>query len=427
MSSEPKMSLQGLNVDVLIAILSLTDVATIAAFSGAVRHLAGQGRIDAPPDEMLQTLSITKLIDEVKRTMLGPRTWSPFSADPPTLLRRSIVPLHNVLGKDAEPVELLPGGRYIIYVEPVPDRHCGKSIACWDVWTGLCVWSWGRSDYSVAGVAFDIRSGSKAIVAFMCLYNSHCGLVVLEANLATGQSTQLLEPDFPSYEALGNSLFFLVNWRTGDYIVLDRDADVDENANSEEDDEEGAAGSLFPIFALLPGCPHIDIYLPLDRLDTATIHSFPSLTSLGRPIDSFHSDDHTAMQGTLRPPGHYADGSLDARVSESPLHDGVYKLVLELDGSSTMVYNLDSRSTLNSAPLKCVSSHSGLWDAISAAGYSVAYRPGSSLKELLVYPPRGQPLRMTLLDAEDIQRVHLTQSGIVLAISPSSVIVSYYL
>jgi hypothetical protein len=109
-----------------------------------VDSLALRGLVDAPPNEILQTLSITVLIAEVKHAVVGPRTWSCTSEDPPTVARQCAVPVHAV---DPDAVWLLPGGRHIAMYTKCGVRH-DRGIQCWDLFTGGQVWQWAREGFS---------------------------------------------------------------------------------------------------------------------------------------------------------------------------------------------------------------------------------------------------------------------------------------
>ncbi|KAJ7176255.1 hypothetical protein C8R43DRAFT_556297 [Mycena crocata] len=133
------LTLDTLPPDVLLCIFAFVDVAALLSFSRVNRHFHGlassrqlwlslvraltsRGLIDAPPDELLHTLSKDALIDEIKRVIVGPRTWSS-NWELPTIARQLSLPLPSLLGNSdhttalhqrRSSVNLLPGGRHAL-------------------------------------------------------------------------------------------------------------------------------------------------------------------------------------------------------------------------------------------------------------------------------------------------------------------------
>ncbi|KAJ7150088.1 hypothetical protein C8R43DRAFT_1006223 [Mycena crocata] len=173
------MSLGSLNTDVLLRIFFFTNVATIISLSrvnqyfrtisltkhlwiSVIRDLGERGLVEALP-ENLKALSTEELIDEVKRAIFGPRTWSPVSAASPKMLLQFEI----LCTRRPEDIELLPGGKHILfYVYPQPGGPRG--IECWEVRTGLRRWSWSHANYSANHAVFHFRGASKATVAVVC-------------------------------------------------------------------------------------------------------------------------------------------------------------------------------------------------------------------------------------------------------------------
>lgn len=135
-----------------------------------VRDLSRARVIDAPAEETLETLSTTELVEEVRRAVVGPRTWSPASSVQPTVHRQFSIPLGYTV---TLPAKLLPGGTHVL-------RFISESFALshgielWEVYTGKRVWKWGRVDYNVFHVATDFPAGtSKVVLAILYLFSGY--------------------------------------------------------------------------------------------------------------------------------------------------------------------------------------------------------------------------------------------------------------
>jgi hypothetical protein len=134
-----------------------------------VRDLSRARVIDAPAEETLETLSTVELVEEVRRAVVGPRTWSPASSVPPTVHRQFSISLERYTV--THPAELLPGGTHILrFVSESFPRSNG--IELWEVCTGKRVWEWGRVDYDVFHAATDFQAGtSKVRLAILYLFD----------------------------------------------------------------------------------------------------------------------------------------------------------------------------------------------------------------------------------------------------------------
>lgn len=60
-----------------------------------ITDLSYRRLIDLPADVNLETFSRAALIDEVRRVVAGPCTWTLNASDPPTLLRRKVIPIEG--------------------------------------------------------------------------------------------------------------------------------------------------------------------------------------------------------------------------------------------------------------------------------------------------------------------------------------------
>ncbi|KAJ6566679.1 hypothetical protein B0H19DRAFT_1066964 [Mycena capillaripes] len=118
-----------------------------------VRNLFAQRLIDTPLD-CIGKLSKDALIDEVKRVVDGPRTWSPKSLVPPKLSRRRTVEVDS-----AEWAGLLPGNAYIVCYFGGPFR----TVGCLEIDSGRLAWEWSRPGFNVDIATFDFLGTSEAV------------------------------------------------------------------------------------------------------------------------------------------------------------------------------------------------------------------------------------------------------------------------
>ncbi|KAJ6578294.1 hypothetical protein B0H19DRAFT_577749 [Mycena capillaripes] len=168
-----------LDIDVLGRVFALVDVYTILSLSrvnrlfreitltkqvwlSVVRDLAARQLIAAPSVDIDQ-LSKDALINEVKRAVAGPRTWSPESSLTPKLLRRLTFPLDS-----SQFVKLLPGNSYMLChrLVSIPGFRDFRAIECFETKSGRLAWTWSRAGFNVLTVTFDFLAGtSEAVVA----------------------------------------------------------------------------------------------------------------------------------------------------------------------------------------------------------------------------------------------------------------------
>ncbi|KAJ7282407.1 hypothetical protein C8J57DRAFT_1499404 [Mycena rebaudengoi] len=203
--------LDRLLTDVVLYVLAFTDVYTILSLSQVnkffysitlakqlwipiVRDLVMRGLSDFLADEDLGELSVEALVEEVKRAVAGPRSWLPESRADPTICREINLEYASGGWDRFQRARWLPGGRHILFqnggpigntyvtfvlcqaMDPVPSR----------VWSATFVGS-------LEDAAFDFRTGSKVIMSLV-LNDRHgfSTILLLEANLATGVSSNLL-------------------------------------------------------------------------------------------------------------------------------------------------------------------------------------------------------------------------------------------
>ncbi|KAJ7442588.1 hypothetical protein B0H11DRAFT_493450 [Mycena galericulata] len=283
-------------------------------------------------------------------------------------------------------------------------------------------------------------------------------IFILEINLETDHSRNLfhlaIDWSFPSHLEISGDFFacslldtlvLLVNWRNEGYIIFD---------------------SVQPTFHLFRGYIIIASSLaPFPRsTDTVALYSISSLDALLCPVSSLTATSHTEVKGIPsvawsitndhpieKSPTHHVGIS----VFESALHDQTYEFAIEvLDyihaSESVWMRTLSRyRFTPGSAPVSAqelarpalISTlrHSTHYICPSAAGYGLSwngllsyghYYGWSHLERVCVYrlDEAGikDPQELPLGDWEPPRDVQMSQSGALMALYPSRVVVSYY-
>ncbi|RDB16095.1 hypothetical protein Hypma_003393 [Hypsizygus marmoreus] len=145
--------------DVVLKVLTFCDIYTVLTASQASKCLHAlafskstwlallsdlhqRSIIDLPPDERLDTYTITGLIGLVKHIVQGPQSWSPTSAahNPDPAIRHQIILKPeiqhgpDILSWENEP-QLLPGGRFVMF------QNSGK-LECWSVAFCELIWTY---------------------------------------------------------------------------------------------------------------------------------------------------------------------------------------------------------------------------------------------------------------------------------------------
>ncbi|KAJ7029481.1 hypothetical protein C8F04DRAFT_1116508 [Mycena alexandri] len=471
-----------LDADVLSHIFALTDVYTILSLGqvnkyfheissakhlwiAIVRGLALRRLVDAPSDEVLETLSKNALVDEVRRVVCGPSTWSLTSLDPPMLSRQTTISLQYPYRH----AELLPGGMHIVFSWA---GAMGEGFQCWDVHAHRQVWSWERPGRQAREAKFDFRAGeSEAVVALVVsteIANNY-EILVLDVNLTTGDSHDLfhlptgdgfptdmqISGDFLAFRATVywfvdlRSFVVLVNWRTADVIVFYL---VSQESNF----------SLLPDHIILV-CPGATWGIPAHL----RLYSISSLSSLWHPMD--HLDVATYIIAvnlgdipfvTCNIPASHRNhdlwGNLSISVVPSPIHDAAYDCVVEVITSrhqppprpTCLLARL--RSRLRSRPIRS----SPITTIVTRAHFTFSLPSPQFVPTSVVHHQKdlpltarsrydwvvrdGLPIVVHGRDETEVARgrdlpgmrgashVRLVHSGAVLAIYPSQAVVSYY-
>ncbi|KAJ7465980.1 hypothetical protein FB451DRAFT_1561272 [Mycena latifolia] len=385
------MPFNSLNADVLLHVCTLLDVYTIVSLSridkyfhglvsakqlwiSVVRDLSSRYLIDPPAEENLERLSTAELIQQVKRGVSGPLTWSPASSMPPTLCRQIELSLESLWGESSR-VDFLPEGRHIVFYKQT--GTLSRAVECWDVHRARRVWGWASPDDHVEEAKFDFRRGGSEAVVSLRIYRfggSHT--IILEANLETGESHNLLHLPFaavwsPSIKASGDFFvcqvaagglpFLLLNLSTVEFILFD-------SAN---------------LVNFLLCSRHIVLsYRNPITPDYVRIHNIGLLGHLWRSLNEFIDDDLTDPEGIPYFAVDLPDNDrcflespcIALSVCQSPLHHDSYDLVVEvtLDAPrSSLLKRLRNRLSNTTTPVA-----PGLITTVSR--YRLALPPSSS-------------------------------------------------
>ncbi|KAJ6477212.1 hypothetical protein DFH09DRAFT_436465 [Mycena vulgaris] len=243
------MLFHDLNEHVLAEILARCDIYTVLSFTrvnkycrhlalahkqlwiSLIRDLECRGLLDLPPAANMQEYTTVDLIDEVKRVVQGPKTWSPAYPSPPVLQRETIVRFEQPRGGNRTSFSVLPGGRYFA----LTDRWTALEV--WELATGRCVWT---HPHSISCWSFDMVDGGD--VAFMVCHvhnpSYNAAIEVIRLDLHTGQSSDIIRIPLPGMRnsslatlrgdffaislniQLPSAQLLIVNWRAETYALL---------------------------------------------------------------------------------------------------------------------------------------------------------------------------------------------------------------
>ncbi|KAJ7240517.1 hypothetical protein C8J57DRAFT_1727071 [Mycena rebaudengoi] len=243
------MSRLELAEDILLLILQFCDVGTVLSTTQVNKHFRGialakhlwihliedlvaRRLVDLPHDRSLQDYTTAELIEEVKKLVIGPRTWSRRSRSPPTILRHiKISPSHNILSNSLRNLELLPGGKYLaaIHDTRIELWHVATCALIWCLQAGLKLYTIELLEY-VDTVLFAFEASE-----------SRGTVKVLSIDPSSGESTEVFAIDLPDgtllaerpmlcdgfllCELRGNlyirgSLYLLVHWHENQAVIL---------------------------------------------------------------------------------------------------------------------------------------------------------------------------------------------------------------
>ncbi|KAJ6549070.1 hypothetical protein DFH09DRAFT_1169661 [Mycena vulgaris] len=346
------MPIHDLGSDVLFYVLALLDVFTIITLSrvnhdfhavsstkqlwlSVLRELSSGYLIDPPAADVLETISTAELIEEVKRAVVGPRTWSPASSAPPIISRRINFSLTTLRGESI--ARLLQDGRHVLFYKK--DGDFARGVECWDMLTLRRVWGWASSTHDIYKVTFDFHRGAKAVVA---AFLSPARIIILEACFKTGDSRTLLEIPLNPFnlryvEEQMSRDFYACRLALGD-VESDQKFMVFVNLRA-------AKFVVFHIptmqdFALIPGYLLLASETTLDSsaAGQVRIYSVASFGHLWRPVNEFTLDDRTSLgeipSSAVNAPGNdlREPTTLGLRISvaESVVHDDTYELTVDI-------------------------------------------------------------------------------------------------
>ncbi|KAF7294077.1 F-box domain-containing protein [Mycena kentingensis (nom. inval.)] len=210
-------TISNLEPELLLHLFSLLDVISIlrigqtckylnelasstSCWLSIVRNLQRRGILDQRED--ISTLPASSLVELVKRTVLGPPSWtSPDSGEQPTtrIQKQTIIPLASSWCK----TQMLPGGSHVLVVNGLGE------LSCWNVLTARRAWQLVLGDFggqrtgemvveSFAASVHPTRGPGWSIV-FVCLKDEeYVNFVqVLELEAASGAQHELLSARVP--------------------------------------------------------------------------------------------------------------------------------------------------------------------------------------------------------------------------------------
>ncbi|KAF7340060.1 hypothetical protein MVEN_01924100 [Mycena venus] len=347
------MNLTDLGTDVLSHIFALVDVYTILSLARVNRYfhniastkqlwlsivceLSARGFINTSVEE-IDTLSKDALVEEVRRVVAGPQTWSPSSSLPPRIFRQIN------LESGCLQAELL-GARFILLLRQPEDHSLWqRRIECFDLHSRRRVCTWTRPDFELYAVTLDSRGRVSDIVVVVTMRAQHSEnwhLVFLRADLNTGQLHDLLHLPFPvstwglwDSQLCGNFFIsstgvqgrwiLLLNWQSDTFVLLERNSD-------------------YEVYALLPG--HVVSTHPVSDSTTHRVNIYP-LTSFDHLWRSFNE---SSLDHPINPTAHLHKDIIHLQVPnngvhpvahqhriglsvlESPVHDDTYEIVIHL-------------------------------------------------------------------------------------------------
>ncbi|KAJ7617967.1 hypothetical protein FB45DRAFT_933023 [Roridomyces roridus] len=194
-----------------------------------IRDLEFRGLRDRDPQLQLDAYTTQALVDMAKSVVLGPRTWSPASAVPPTLSREIVVSLDKSFGptEDAA-VNLLPGGTHFTMYAGL------RSFSLGVVATRRRIWRYETPHWLPSSV--EVKDGGEVAVFAFRTAGQPGYIEVIEINLLTEESLMALRlPSYPAHAFLDLSGDFLlptssyreainevqvINWRENTRIRL---------------------------------------------------------------------------------------------------------------------------------------------------------------------------------------------------------------
>ncbi|KAJ7273262.1 hypothetical protein C8J57DRAFT_1225526 [Mycena rebaudengoi] len=239
------MALFDIAEDILHLILQFCDVYTVVSTTQVNKHfraialakhlwiyliedLVARQLVDLPHDRSLQDYTTAELIEEVKKLVIGPRTWSRRSRTPPTILRHiKISPLRSDLPIG---LELLPGGKYLAVIHNT-HIELWSVVTCAVIWCRPIRWPW---------YTFELLEYADTVLCTFAAFETPESVKILSIDLSSGESTDVFEIDLPDGTRLADMpmlcdgfllcalidnelqrcLYLLVHWREDQAVAL---------------------------------------------------------------------------------------------------------------------------------------------------------------------------------------------------------------
>ncbi|KAJ7246466.1 hypothetical protein C8J57DRAFT_1360540 [Mycena rebaudengoi] len=354
--STGRLRLEDLTEDVLYPMLCFCDVYTVLSLSQVnrnfrriayakhlwtylIQNLVARRLIDLPHNRAVTDYSIAELIEEVKRVVLGPKTWSDESSVAPVVSRELQI-LRTFTEFLFPHFRLLRGGKYLL-VEVASHIE----LQLWDVTACAVVWSLQGGSLERSQV--EVIDEDTAI--FVGLESSYRLVRVIQITLSTGDSSELFRVEAPPdtfwehYLAVSGEFYMCVlavsgrprhlvigNWRTETTAVLKYEHS-ELAARTLEERLQLAAGHIF--FTAIAGHPFPPHHL---RLSVVSANECLNRHQPNRPIStddaiSIYDLPAVVLQDL---PFRHKIYQTKLVVHESPLRHDTYKCTILLVGKA---------------------------------------------------------------------------------------------
>ncbi|KAJ7089049.1 hypothetical protein C8R43DRAFT_1142211 [Mycena crocata] len=343
------MHFQDLDEDILPQILVYCDIHTVLSIGRVNRllhaltlkkelwlpliyDLAFHGLIDLPPGETLQTYTVQDILDEVKRTVVGPKTWSPTCPSALPMEARKRILISPMIPNDGvRGITLLPGGKYLV----LERFHPILSLEIWSLEWGSCVWLWQTPLIQHIAWSIDVCDGGMVAYVLVTGVLDPVFTVITRVAFDSGEESRVFYRNIPEYFFASDPIllgdFFcriptqrphsaalvLVNWRDDTYVALERDASHSTLLDV----------ALFPKHVLLASKRGHSVYLSVYCLDSAAMRS-AARPLANIPIPDVLQTTHIAPDFSHRLRCGYDPSALRLSVHKSPLRRNTHIVAL---------------------------------------------------------------------------------------------------
>ncbi|KAJ6565294.1 hypothetical protein DFH09DRAFT_1363869 [Mycena vulgaris] len=471
--SLPSTNLTGLGEDILLRILSSSDIYTTLRVSQVNRflceiaaakqlwvlHLQDLRRrslIELPPSLELENLSTPSLVDLVRCLITGPVAWADGSSPTPST-EISIIPAEQNRSGRYHHVKLLNGGKYLFC-------QCDAGPELWDVASRRVVWTQplGPRAFSHVDTAFT-DEGNVRLIVIPGPGTDVQDLEIHDINPRTGDCTPhfFLRKLFPirseppklcgNFVLLRRSYpsdnFLLIDWRSRKYIFAIADRTWGDARRAAGPDYAYPEYIVISEVDVLPG--HIIVSIAHSaESGTLQMHLYDlnvladawhPVPSSGRDMELLQNPDrginletcpHVVLSIPLDAP-HERMTTVATSVHENPLKRGTYKLVMYVtyDSRDERVFWYSCIATINApgghATLKYVSSGrtSDNLARIRQTSYAGYMLDGTMDSTEVVRSRNGSILFM---HGEDVHTDLSSYSGVVTRVTEGGVVLFYY-